>query len=140
MNDNSAFPKTRTGHTDAPHDTTQGTQDGTTPHAGGGRADSDPVTVAAPIAICGQACRLPGAASPTAYWSLLREGRHAIGKIPEDRWGSDKFDGPMLYSELQRPMPGRSYTRAAGILDNLWDFDPAFFGISPREAEQMDPQ
>jgi acyl transferase domain-containing protein/NADPH:quinone reductase-like Zn-dependent oxidoreductase/acyl carrier protein len=35
---------------------------------------------------------------------------------------------------------GRSYTWAAGILDDIWGFDPAPFGISPREAEQMDPQ
>src|SRR5207237_10911771 len=36
--------------------------------------------------------------------------------------------------------PGKSYTWAAGILDDVWSFDPAAFGISPREVEQMDPQ
>lgn len=35
---------------------------------------------------------------------------------------------------------GRSYTWAAGLLDDIWGFDPAVFGLSPREAEQMDPQ
>jgi len=35
---------------------------------------------------------------------------------------------------------GRSYSWAAGVLDDVWGFDPAVFGISPREAEQMDPQ
>ncbi len=35
---------------------------------------------------------------------------------------------------------GRSYSWAAGVLDDIWGFDPAVFGISPREAEQMDPQ
>lgn len=35
---------------------------------------------------------------------------------------------------------GRSYTWAAGVLDDIWGFDPAAFGLSPREAEQMDPQ
>ena len=35
---------------------------------------------------------------------------------------------------------GKSYTWAAGVLDDIWAFDPSAFGISPREAEQMDPQ
>ena len=35
---------------------------------------------------------------------------------------------------------GKSYTWAAGTLDDIWGFDPAAFGLSPREAEQMDPQ
>ncbi len=35
---------------------------------------------------------------------------------------------------------GKSYTFAAGVLDDIWGFDPAAFGLSPREAEQMDPQ
>lgn len=35
---------------------------------------------------------------------------------------------------------GKTYTFAAGVLDDLWGFDPAVFGISPREAGQMDPQ
>lgn len=35
---------------------------------------------------------------------------------------------------------GRSYTWAAGVIERVWDFDPAPFGLSPREAEQMDPQ
>ena len=40
----------------------------------------------------------------------------------------------------RRQERGKSYTWAAGILDDLWGFDPGVFGISPREAEQMDPQ
>ena len=35
---------------------------------------------------------------------------------------------------------GRSYTWAAGVLPDIWGFDPAVFRISPREAEQIDPQ
>ncbi|MGD9885893.1 MAG: type I polyketide synthase, partial [Reyranella sp.] len=35
---------------------------------------------------------------------------------------------------------GRSYTFAAGIIDDVWGFDAAAFGMSPREAEQADPQ
>src|SRR4029453_14108817 len=35
---------------------------------------------------------------------------------------------------------GRSYTFAAGLIDDVWGFDAAAFGMSPREAEQADPQ
>ncbi|MEL7346925.1 MAG: type I polyketide synthase, partial [Pseudomonadota bacterium] len=64
---------------------------------------------------------------------MLWAGDDAIGVIPEDRWAAVTFDGTP-------PASGRSYTRAAGVLDNIWDFDAAFFGISAREAAQMDPQ
>jgi acyl transferase domain-containing protein len=54
--------------------------------------------------------------------------------VPDDRWSKQKHGHP-------RPKePGKAYTWAAGVLDDLWSFDPAVFGISPREAEQMDPQ
>jgi acyl transferase domain-containing protein/NADPH:quinone reductase-like Zn-dependent oxidoreductase/NADP-dependent 3-hydroxy acid dehydrogenase YdfG/acyl carrier protein len=86
------------------------------------------------IAVVGWACRLPGARSVTELWSLLLEGRCAITQVPADRFSLDRFGHP------RRQERGKSYTWAAGILDDLWGFDPAVFGISPREAEQMDPQ
>jgi acyl transferase domain-containing protein/NADPH:quinone reductase-like Zn-dependent oxidoreductase/acyl carrier protein/NADP-dependent 3-hydroxy acid dehydrogenase YdfG/SAM-dependent methyltransferase len=86
------------------------------------------------IAVVGWACRLPGAKSVTDLWSLLLEGRCAITQVPADRFSLDRFGHP------RRQERGKSYTWAAGILDDLWGFDPSVFGISPREAEQMDPQ
>jgi phthiocerol/phenolphthiocerol synthesis type-I polyketide synthase C len=86
------------------------------------------------IAVTGWACRLPGAASVDDLWSLLSVGRCAVSRIPQDRWSLPRFWHP------RRNEPGRSYTWAAGVLDDIWGFDPAMFGISPREAEQMDPQ
>ncbi len=65
---------------------------------------------------------------------MLREGRCAVTRVPSDRWSLDRFGHPR-HSER-----GRSYTWAAGVLDDIWGFDPSTFGISPREAEQMDPQ
>ncbi|MEL6768287.1 MAG: beta-ketoacyl synthase N-terminal-like domain-containing protein, partial [Pseudomonadota bacterium] len=86
------------------------------------------------LAITAIACRLPGAPDTEAFWDLLAAGRHAIGRLPEDRWSSAKF--------LRKggPARGRTYTNAAGVIDDLWDFDAGFFGLSPREAAQMDPQ
>lgn len=38
-----------------------------------------------PIAIVGRGCVLPGARSPAALWSLVAEGRDAIGPVPPGR-------------------------------------------------------
>jgi acyl transferase domain-containing protein/NADPH:quinone reductase-like Zn-dependent oxidoreductase/acyl carrier protein len=86
------------------------------------------------IAVIGRACRLPGAKSVDELWSLLAEGRCAVTQIPADRWSRERFYHPRGNER------GRSYTWAAGILDDIMGFDPAVFGISPREAEAMDPQ
>ncbi|MEM9737086.1 MAG: polyketide synthase, partial [Pseudomonadota bacterium] len=50
------------------------------------------------------------------------------------RWDTARFLHP------GKALPGTAYTMAAGLLSDIWDFDPGFFGISRREAEQMDPQ
>ncbi|MEV0603334.1 SDR family NAD(P)-dependent oxidoreductase, partial [Streptomyces sp. NPDC050315] len=82
-----------------------------------------------PIAVIGIACRLPGAPDPQAFWELLRDGREAIGEVPEGRWGD--FDTPAgTGADLRR----------GGFLDGVDGFDAAFFGISPQEALTMDPQ
>lgn len=86
------------------------------------------------IAVVGWACRLPGANSVDELWSLLIEGRCAISQVPGDRFPLDRFYHP------RRQERGKSYTWAAGVLDDVWGFDPSVFGISPREAVQMDPQ
>jgi len=90
-------------------------------------------TATRPVAIVGASCRLPGAPDLAALRQLLRAGRDTVTQIPDDRWPKP----PCLH-----PYPGqrgRSYTFAAGLLDNVYGFD-AVFGISPREAAQMDPQ
>lgn len=86
------------------------------------------------IAIVGWACRLPGASSVDELWSLLLEERCAISRVPDDRFPLERFGHP------RRQERGKSYTWAAGVLDDVWGFDPAVFGISPREAVQIDPQ
>ncbi len=86
------------------------------------------------IAVVGWACRLPGANSIEELWSLLLEGRCAVTRMPEDRFPLARFGHPRKHER------GRSYTWAAGVVDDVWGFDPAVFGISPREAVQIDPQ
>lgn len=86
------------------------------------------------IAVVGWACRLPGANSVDAFWSLLLERRCAISQVPDDRFALERFGHP------RKQERGKSYTWAAGILDDIWGFDPGVFGISPREAVQIDPQ
>ncbi|GJE18477.1 L-threonine 3-dehydrogenase [Methylobacterium marchantiae] len=86
------------------------------------------------IAIVGRSCRLPGAPSIEGLWQLLSEGRCAVGRIPDDRWSLERFGHPRAQER------GKSYTWSAGVLEDIWSFDPGVFGISPREAEQMDPQ
>ncbi|WP_063533520.1 type I polyketide synthase [Burkholderia sp. MSMB1589WGS] len=87
------------------------------------------------IAIVGMACRFPGGVeNPDAFWRLLCDERDAVTEVPVERFGTDFHQHP------SKREPGKSYTFAAGVLDNVAGFDAAFFGISPREATQMDPQ
>jgi phthiocerol/phenolphthiocerol synthesis type-I polyketide synthase C len=102
---------------------------------GQGRAAVKPVhQLRDDIAVIGWACRLPGANSISELWSLLLEGRCAVTSVPPDRFSLERFSYP------RRQERGKSYSWAAGVLDDIWGFDPGVFGISPREAEQMDPQ
>lgn len=86
------------------------------------------------IFITGQACRLPGAQDAREFKALLQDGRCAVSSIPLDRWQHDLFYHPTPGTK------GKSYTFAAGVLDDIWGFDLSVFNISPREANQMDPQ
>jgi len=66
------------------------------------------------VAVIGVACRFPGADTPDAFWSLVSEGRSAIG-------------------------PGRLNGIDAGYLSSIDRFDAGLFGVSANEAQGMDP-
>ncbi|MBF8268847.1 MAG: hypothetical protein HW386_556 [Gammaproteobacteria bacterium] len=88
-----------------------------------------------PIAIVGMACRFPGGAnSPDDFWRLLLQRADAITEIFPDRWSKDYYYHP------DPLVPGKTYAKFAGQLENVWHFDPGFFGLSPRETIPMDPQ
>ncbi|QEH34734.1 Tyrocidine synthase 3 [Aquisphaera giovannonii] len=80
-----------------------------------------------PIAVIGIGCRFPGAEGPSAFWSLLAEGREAIGHVPASRRSESAAEA--------RGIPSRG-----GFLDDVAGFDADFFGIAPREAALIDPQ
>ncbi len=86
------------------------------------------------IDILGYSTRLPGANDSAEFWSLLKNGECAVTSVSKDRWPLARFGHPVQSTS------GKTYTWAAGQLDDVWGFDPSFFGVSPREAVQMDPQ
>lgn len=57
-----------------------------------------------------------------------------VSSVPADRWDLARFWHPVTGT------PGKTYTFAAGVLDQIYSFDPAVFGMSQREAMYMDPQ
>jgi acyl transferase domain-containing protein/acyl-CoA synthetase (AMP-forming)/AMP-acid ligase II len=93
-----------------------------------------PASAGSEVAIIGMACRLPGAASPQAFWNLLRAKGDAVRSLPEGRWqgsGMEVVEGTGL---------GCVRSLRAGFLDQVDRFDAEFFDITAREAEIMDPQ
>lgn len=87
-----------------------------------------------PIAVIAMACRAPGGVlDPEGFWSLLDNGRDAIGPFP-DRWRAENLYDP------DPDAAGKSYAREGGFLDEAESFDADFFAITPREAQSMDPQ
>ena len=92
------------------------------------------MTATKEIAIVGYAARLPGARNARSFWDLLRSNRCSVTWITPDRFPARSYYHPTA-AEV-----GRSYTFAAGVIDDPWGFDAPAFGMSPREAEQVDPQ
>ncbi len=86
------------------------------------------------VVITGYGVRLPQAENIAEFWQVLTDENCVISEIGEDRFSKEIFYHPDPTAK------GKTYSVAAGQLDNIWKFDPAHFGISPREAEQMDPQ
>ncbi|MCZ4090372.1 type I polyketide synthase [Sinorhizobium psoraleae] len=86
------------------------------------------------VEIIGRACLAPGAKSPEALFKVLRQGKCTVSSVPSDRWDLARFWHPVM------GVQGKTYSFAAGVLDEIYDFDPAVFGMSQREAMYMDPQ
>jgi acyl transferase domain-containing protein/enoyl-CoA hydratase/carnithine racemase/acyl carrier protein len=87
-----------------------------------------------PIAVVGMAGQFPGATNVEAFWQNIAAGKNCISEVPGKRWNMDNY-----YQEGEA-VPGKSYSKWMGALEEYDLFDPLFFNISPSEAESMDPQ
>jgi acyl transferase domain-containing protein/NADPH:quinone reductase-like Zn-dependent oxidoreductase/acyl carrier protein/NADP-dependent 3-hydroxy acid dehydrogenase YdfG len=86
------------------------------------------------VEIIGRAVLAPGANTPEQLFELLRQRRCMITQVPADRWDQSRYWHPEIGTR------GKTYTFAAGIIDNCFSFDAGVFGLSQREAQLMDPQ
>lgn len=87
------------------------------------------------IAIVGAACRYPGnVRSVQELWAGLRAGIDGIRLMSNERWPMQHYcaDGP--------EGPGAIYSRAAGLLEDVDQFDAARFALKAAEARYIDPQ
>jgi microcystin synthetase protein McyG len=88
-----------------------------------------------PIAIIGTSFRFPGGSHDLeSFWRLLRDGQDAMTEIPANRWDIAAYYDP------EPAAKGKIYSRYAGFLQDIEQFDASFFGLSPREAISLDPQ
>jgi acyl transferase domain-containing protein len=88
-----------------------------------------------PIAIVGLSCRFPGAVTdPDSYWDLLSNGVDAVRPVPPERMDLSPIFDP------DREAAGKTYTRWAGLLEDVDGFDADVFAVSAREAALTDPQ
>ncbi|APO75898.1 beta-ketoacyl synthase protein [Rhizobium etli 8C-3] len=86
------------------------------------------------IEIIGRASVAPGASSVDELRQILEDGKCTVSEIPAERWQLARYWHP------HQGIQGKTYTFAAGVLTDVYHFDPAVFGLSQREAMQMDPQ
>ncbi|MGV9267536.1 thioester reductase domain-containing protein [Kitasatospora sp. NPDC003701] len=86
------------------------------------------------IAVIGMSGRYPMANDNDEFWANLVAGRDCIVEVPADRWDHSAYlsDDPDL--------PGTTYAKWGGFIDDVDKFDARFFNIPPVEAEGMDPQ
>ena len=64
----------------------------------------------------------------------MLDGVDAVREITQDRWDHRAYYDP------EQGKPGKTYSKWAGLIEGIDQFDPAFFGITDREASHMDPQ
>lgn len=86
------------------------------------------------VAIIGMSGQFPKARDLGEFWDNLAAGRDCISEVPADRWEARQ------YYDADPDVPGKTYSKWMGVLEDAACFDPLFFNISPREAEWMDPQ
>ncbi|HRG98813.1 MAG TPA: beta-ketoacyl synthase N-terminal-like domain-containing protein, partial [Polyangiaceae bacterium] len=86
-----------------------------------------------PIAIVGQGCVLPAALTPEALWTLVRQGRSAIGPAAPGLWG---LDAGASREQLAREIASDVGGRVTGF-DEV--FDPEGFAVDAASLRGLDP-
>jgi acyl transferase domain-containing protein/NADPH:quinone reductase-like Zn-dependent oxidoreductase/aryl carrier-like protein len=95
-------------------------------------APAAPVTEA--IAVIGMAGQFPQAGTLDEFWLNLTLGKDCVTEVPAERWTvADHF-------QAGTRMPGKTYCKWMGAIENVDEFDPLFFNIAPAEACLMDPE
>jgi acyl transferase domain-containing protein len=89
------------------------------------------VQAAPQVAIIGMSGLFAGAGSVTAYWSNILAKRCCIEDAPEE-WSNPAYDPNSTAIE-------RVYTRKAGFLGSLAEFDPLEFGVVPNAVPASEP-
>ena len=84
------------------------------------------------LSVVGIGLRLPGARDKKEFFELLKEGRSAISRVPDNRWNPDRMTAP-------GGIPGKVVTDLGGFVEPHTDIDLLEFGISPAEAKSLDP-
>ena len=78
------------------------------------------------------ACRFPGANSPDAFWTLLRDGIEARTELSDDALR----EAGVPEALIENPR----YVKSGMFLQGMEQFDPGFFGFSPLDGKILDPQ
>ncbi len=97
-----------------------------------GSNDNRPELRELDIAVVGMASRFPGATTPDAYWSNIRDGVESIVGIDEAALRAEGVPDALLADP--------AYVRRGAFLDDMEGFDANFFGFSALDASLLDPQ
>ena len=85
------------------------------------------------IAIIGMSCLYAGAPDVPTFWRNILAKVSAITDAP-DSWSVPYYDPPASATIVER-----IYTRKAGFLGNLAEFDPVEFGVIPNAIPATEP-
>ena len=84
------------------------------------------------IAVIGMAGRYPRSRNLDEFWEHLRNGDELISFFTDEELLARGVDPAAVASP--------QFVKAAVVLEDMDQFDPAFFGFTRREAELLDPQ
>ncbi|MBN2534268.1 MAG: GNAT family N-acetyltransferase [Spirochaetales bacterium] len=85
------------------------------------------------IAIIGISIKLPQANDIDDYWYNLKTGKNVYHEIDNSRWNIEECYSPQI------PHAGKTYSKWAGLIDDISLFDPNYFNIREQEIKFIAP-